>query len=131
MTMATISTVHAFPWTALAPHPLRALRTYAEDPAHHWDPQRKPEFVPTEDERHVTEIAVGPTTTMRFVYVIIRWQDRLLRKLAVSARRGELPQLPDPSLLLLYLEDHLGFELSQCHVLGDGHEGVVILQRHY
>src|SRR5690349_18108605 len=95
---------------ATVPHRLVLLREFVEDPAHYWDPLRDPSFQPAADERYTAEIEIGPATTLRFVYVVIRWHDRLLRKLAISSRRAGAPVLPNPAVTLQLLQDHLGFE---------------------
>jgi hypothetical protein len=115
-------------WSDLAIHPLRRLRAHVEDPAHHWNPIDNPRFTPEEDPLHVAEVEVGDAGAVRFVYVIICWQERRLRKLAVSVRRGDA--LPDARLLAGYLHEHLGFELRSCQVCDDGEGGIVILQRY-
>jgi hypothetical protein len=105
------------------------LREFAEAPAHHWDPIENPRFSAEEDARYVAELTVEPATTMRFVYVIIRWQDRLLRKLSVSAKAGSTTVSPNPSLMLACLQDYLGFEPAKWRVVDDEDQSIVVLQR--
>jgi hypothetical protein len=115
-------------WTDQAFHPLRRLRERAEDPANHWHPIDNPRFTPEDNPLHVVELEVGNAVALRFVYVVICWQDRRLRKLAISARDGG--RLPDARLLSVYLQEHLGFELPHCLVSDDANGGLVVLQRY-
>jgi hypothetical protein len=119
--------MEAISWCDLAVHPLRRLRSHVEDPAHHWDPIDNPQFTPEEDPLHVVDVEVGDAA-VRFVYVVISWQERRLRKLAVSPQPGGA--LPDARKLSTYLQEHLGFELAQCLICDDGQGGVVVLQRY-
>jgi hypothetical protein len=120
--------MEAFSWADLAYHPLRRLRERVEDPANHWHPIDKPQFTPEDHPLHVVEIDVGGAAAVRFVYVIVCWQERRLRKLAVSAPAGGT--LPDARLLTSNLQEHLGFDLSCCTITDDGQGGVVVLQRY-
>jgi hypothetical protein len=120
--------MEAISWSDLAYHPLRRLRAHVEDPAHHWDPIDNPRFTPEDDPLHVVEVEVGGAAAVRFVYVVISWQERRLRKLAVSVPPGG--RLPDARLLAAYLQVHLGFELPHCQISDDGHGGVVVRQRY-
>jgi hypothetical protein len=115
-------------WTDLAIHPLRRLRERIEDPANHWHPIDNPRFTPEENPLHVVELDVGRAARVRFVYVIISWQERRLRKLAVSVPPGAAP--PDARLLTAWLQEHLGFELAHCLISDDGQGGIVVLQRY-
>ncbi len=115
-------------WTDLAFHPLRRLRERVEDPANHWHPIDNPRFTPEENPLHVAEVDVGSAANVRFVYVVVCWQEWRLRKLAISLPPGGV--LPDARLLSAYLQEHLGFELAHCLISDDGQGGVVVLQRY-